>query len=41
MGPAAATAKSLLKSLCTAKEPINEMKRQLRMGKNICKQSDW
>ena len=41
MGPAAATAKLLLKGLCTAKEPINEMKRQLRMGKNICKQSDW
>ena len=29
-----------LKSLCTAKETINEMKRQLRMGKNISKQSD-
>ena len=29
-----------LKSLCTAKETINKMT-GLRMGENICKQSNW
>ena len=31
-----------LKSFCTAKEPINKMKKKktLKMGENICKQSN-